>query len=294
MKRVSALAAVLCLLAGFAAPAGAQAPEPAGGDLPGYTSIYCSGFMTTRNIQEGLHVLAGERGVATEFIPGDVVFLSRGAGWIVSPGGEYIVYRRTVDIDRTEMFPGQNEMLAQMGTMYVEIGRLKIAVVNEHSSSAVVTHTCESISPGDIAVPFNVKPAPVIRPVAELDRFTPPSGKQVGMIATGRNFQLSFAEREIGFLNIGATQGIQVGQYVRVWRPFENSAGDRLDQYMRRGPRKIRGQRLGIELTREQERALPREILGEAVVMHVEPGSATVLFTNVQRPIFAGDRVEVE
>ena len=39
---------------------------------------------------------------------------------------------------------------------------------------------------------------------------------------------------------------------------------------------------------------LPREVLGEGIVLNASPNSATVMVTTVKTEIFAGDYVEIE
>ena len=39
---------------------------------------------------------------------------------------------------------------------------------------------------------------------------------------------------------------------------------------------------------------LPREVLGEGIVLNVSPNSATVLVTVLRREIYSGDYVELE
>lgn len=300
MKRVTALKIVvsfLVLLLGSAygqEQAAAPATPQELAMRTGYNSLYCSGFITDRTLQEGLYVVAGEEGgMRTEFIPGDIVYLSKGAGWIVNPGGEYVVLRRTRDIVKMEAFPGQDLMLRELGTMYQEIGRLRINIVHEQAATAQVLHACNSIAVGDVAIPFNVKPAIQLKPAVGFDRFAPPSGKVGGTIVTGREYVRLLRQGEIVYLNIGSRDGVAIGQYYRAFRPFEPVRDPlrRLEQYV---PEKIMEQRFGLRLSVEDQRRLPREVLGEMVIIHVEGRSATALLTFSLREIFAGDYVELE
>src|SRR5438552_263432 len=57
---------------------------------PSESEIYCAGFITDKPPIKGLFVVAGEEGGLKQlFTDRDTVFLSRGAGFIVNPGGEY-------------------------------------------------------------------------------------------------------------------------------------------------------------------------------------------------------------
>ncbi len=260
----------------------------------GYNSLYCAGFITDRTLQEGLYIMGGaEGGVQSEFASGDIVYLSKGAGWIVNPGGEYMILRRSRDIVKMEPYGGYDQTMRSLGTVYQEVGRLRVNIVHEQSATAQILHACDAITVGDVAIPFNVKPAIQLKPSASFDRFAPPSGKIGGMIATGKEFSRMLGSGQIAYLNVGSKDGVAVGQYFRVFRPFE-PVRDPLRRLLQNVPEKIMEQRYGLRLTPEDQRRLPREVLGEMVIVHVEGRSATALITFSLREILAGDQVELE
>ena len=263
--------------------------------VAGYNSLYCAGFITDRVLQKGLYVMSNdEEQVQNEFATGNIVYLSKGAGWIVNPGGDYIVYRPTKDLVKFEAFPGQKRMLKQLGTMYEQVGRIKVNIVHAQSATAHILHACDSISAGDFLIPFNVKAAIPKKPAAGFDRFAPASGKTVGTIVTGKQYARTLGTGDIAYLDIGGNHGVQVGQNCRVFRPFESSARHPNRRYMNKVPDKIMGQRIGLHLSRAEQQRLPRSVLGEMVILHVEPRSATALISFSQKEIFAGDHVELE
>jgi hypothetical protein len=293
---------------GIYGQAPARSATPAGGSqpllrnaadlqqIPAYNTIYCSGFITDRKIQEGLFVLSGnEGGQKNEFTPGDVVYLNHGAGWIVNPNGEYIALRRMADVNPVEVFPGQRKLLQGLGTFYSEVGRVRVNIVNERNAIGQVTQACESIVIGDILVPFDLKPAPPLRASESFDRFAPPTGKANGTIVAAKDYGMILRAGDIGYMDIGAKEGVQVGQYYRVWRPFEGSKTlDLYRRYRNSYPEKLSGMRLNVHLTPEEVRTLPRDVIGEAVVLHVEGRTATILITHALDAIAVGDQVELE
>ena len=275
------------------APAQPSADELA--RVAGYNSLYCAGFITDRVLQEGLYVMSNdEEQVQNEFATGDIVYLSKGAGWIVNPGGEYIVYRPVKDLVKFEAFPGQKLMLKQLGIMYEQVGRIKVNIVHAQSATAHILHACDAISAGDFLIPFNVKAAVPKKPAAGFDRFAPASGKTVGNIVTGKKFTRVFGTGDIAYLDIGGNHGVQIGQNYRVFRPFESSGRHPNRRYMNNVPDTIMGQHVGLHLSRAEQLRLPRSVLGEMVIVHVEPRSATALISFSQKEIFAGDQVELE
>jgi hypothetical protein len=299
MNRLFALA--VCLLAGWPGTVCAQRPsrpaEPAAAaeaKTPGYDLTYCGGFITDRTMQEGLRVQAGEEsGAKSLFVTGDFVYLNHGVGWIVNPGGEYMVLRPVKDLIKQEAFRGQYQVLQGLGTMYQEMGRLRVNIVHERSATAVVLRACDPVQVGDVCIPFNVKDQPVLRPPAPLDPFAPFSGKTSGIIAAGKGFNSSMGQRDVVYLDIGGKQGVAVGQYYRIYRPF-NDTSDPFHSYSQQYPTHILSEQISADLTREQQNALPRDILGELVITWVEWKSATGLIINLRRPVYSGDRVELE
>ena len=301
MKRPRTIAIVVLVCAGLLSTTPGQAQAPA--QVPpaelvgvsGYNSLYCSGFISDRVLQQGLFVMSGdETGDQNEFATGDIVYLSKGTGWIVNPGGEYIVYRATRDVIKQEAFPGQKRMLKQLGTMYKQVGRIKINIVHQESVTAQVLQSCESITAGDFLIPFNVKAAVPLKPAAGFDRFAPASGKTVGTIVTGKEYARLIGTGHIVYLDIGSNHGVAIGQNYRIFRPFENSARDPDRRYTTHYPTHVMGQRIGLRLNRFEQRRLPRGVLGELVILHVEGRSATGLVSFARREIFAGDQVELE
>lgn len=230
-----------------------------------------------------------------EFIPGDIIYLNHGANWIVNPGGEYIMLRRMVDLVRTPIIPGQQKIINQLGTVYAEVGRIRVNIVNKGSATAEVLQACESISVGDIAVPFDVKPAPPLKASATFDAFAPPTGKGDGRLVAAKDFGTLLRKGDIGYLDIGSKQGVAVGQYYRLYRPFEGSPyHDIYLRYRNALPDKVRGMQYNVHLTRKEMSAMPRDVIGEAVVLHVEGRSATILVTYASKSVMVGDYVELE
>ncbi len=263
--------------------------------LPGYRNIYCAGFIADRPIERSLYIIAAEEGgQKNEFATGDVVYLSLGAANIVNPSGEYQVIRPVHDIVKEEIFRGQTRVLRSLGQMYEEVGRVRVNVVHPGSAVAIVTNACTSLTVGDLLVPFNVRPAPPMRQSAGFDRFAPPTGKTGGSIVYAKEFGNLVGRGDIAYLDIGATQGVAVGQYYRIYRPYSKYGEDRLWGMMKNYEEKASGQRMNIRLTPAERAALPREVLGEMVITHVEGKSATALVTFAQKEVFVGDLVELQ
>lgn len=299
MKRKFALAVFVSVFAGWSGTAFGQGPavRPAAAreaNKPGYNLTYCAGLISEHRLQEGLRVATGEEAdTRTQFVVGDLVYLNLGAGWIVNPGGHYMVLRPVEDLIRSEAFPRQFERLRALGIMYKEVGRIKVNVVRAQSATATVLHNCEPIQPGDVCIPFDLKDEPTLQLNRRLDPLAPPTGKISGTIIAGKGYAWTLGQRDVAFLDIGGKQGVAIGQYYRVYRPFD-AKNDIFHKPATEYPPNLASEQMSPRLTPQQQAGLPRQIVGEMVIIHVEGKAATALITSVRRPIQVGDYVELQ
>ena len=92
------------------------------------------------------------------------------------------------------------------------------------------------------------------------------------------------------YVNLGAAQGVKVGDYLRIFR-YQGRDIDRLPQ-----SKGYAGQIYGFGSTpaRYEWKDLPREVLGEGIVLNASRNAATVFVTFSSVEIYAGDNVEIE
>lgn len=282
---------VMCLAVGLAAalPAriAAQGPAPTEWDL------YCAGFFTRRPMDAGLSVLGSEDGgFKNEYGDGDILYLSRGPG--AAPGSQFVVIRPIRDTNPYESFPGQRLLTRQLGTLYSEIARIQVRIAHEASLTAEVTHSCEPIVAGDLAIPLTPRSAPAYRIPKVADRFAPSSGKPTGLLVAAREYQQNVGEGQIVYLNLGRNQGAQVGSYVRVFRSAMSRTRDPFEQAARKYLTESMGQQMGRQLTPAEIAGLPRTVLGEVMLLAVEDDSAAGIITFSREELSLGDQVELE
>jgi hypothetical protein len=194
------------------------------------------------------------------------------------------------DLSPANWFIWQKNLMRSMGQAYSDVGKLRIVHVDENTSTAQIVLFCDQMQRGDIVLPFTARQVPNYKPESKFDIFAPRSGKNMAMIVTMRDFRQMGSNGSILYINLGAGQGVHVGDYFRIFR-YEGDHHGALYQ------------------TKNQERAiygygaapaawtwadLPREVLGEGLVVNVSPNSASVLVTDAVREVFSGDYVEVE
>ena len=272
---------------------GSVSPQPRQfGLAPTDSDIYCAGFYTHRPIETGLFVLGSpDGGFKNEFADRDVLYLSKGQGVITAPGGEYMLIRPVQDINARESFPGQLKLLFGLGTLYAEIARIQVRILHAGSATAEVLSSCESVHTGDIAIPWQARSAPPYRSERIVDRFAPASGKTTGVIAAAKEFRQSLGEGNIVYLNIGRNQGAQVGGYLRTFRSYLSWDDD---AFARNARQYITETGKGHRLSYEERSSLPRDVLGEVLLLSVDDDSSTGIITFAREEVSPGDEVELE
>jgi len=255
-----------------------------------YSAAYCAGFVKDTKLPTDLRVVSGEQaGYKVIFSQPERVYINQGSSNGVRVGDRFMVVRADEDYAKTEWFKGQMKVARAMGTLYSDVGQLRIVSVEAKTAVAEIIFSCRYMQRGDIARPFEERPLPPLKEGA-FDHFAPPSGKPVGTIVNSVDFQQSSGQGATVYVNLGAAQGIKVGDYVRVFR-YQG----KMDEYapQTRGyAYEIYG--YGSSPTRYDGKDLPREVLGEGVVLNASRNSATVFLTFSSADIFMGDTVEVE
>ena len=259
---------------------------------PTLTDMYCSGVVTDEKVPDNLYVISGENSrYKTTFQPGDLVFVDAGQEQGVKIGDQFEVMRPIRDMAApTPWFKYQAALSRAMGTRYEDVGHLRVVHVDAKVSSAVITMGCgDMMQRGDIVRPFAARPVPQFHSVS-LDPFAPPSGKKTAMVVNGKDYTVLSGASKIVYVNLGSAQGVRVGDYFRVFR-YE---GTHIETAYQVSDTAYKAYGFGSAPAAYQWNNLPRQILGEGIVLRTGPNSATVLLTTVREEIYAGDYVEVE
>jgi len=259
--------------------------------VPDASSIYCSGVVTTERVPQDTYLITGEQSASeTVFSSPDVVYINKGASQGVKVGDEFLVSRPVQEPLEFPWFTWQPRLVRAMGTMYQDLGRLRVVHVDAKVATAEILSSCDYMQRGDIVQQAVDRPAPPLKESSKFDPYAAPSGKAAAMVVETRNFRQAIGKADVVYVNLGSKQGVKVGDYFRIFR-YQGSRGETIYQtpgtaYQMYG--------FGSAPARYKWNDLPREVLGEGIVLRTGPNAATVLVTVSLREIYVGDYVEIE
>jgi hypothetical protein len=255
-----------------------------------HEDMYCSGGFTTDHVSGKIQVVSGEDSLyKVAFFEGDYIYLNRGSRDGVKPGDEFLVMRPMENSTYTWWFDAQPGLAGSMGQMWEDIGQVKVVVAQPKVSVAQIEHACSYMQRGDIVQPFAERPAPELKAEVNFDRFAPPSGKTKARVVAGKAYRFQSGTNEIIYVDLGSRKGVKVGDYFRIYR-YQSSTGDSIYQTPDMAT-SLYGFGSGPNISAKD---LPRQVLGEGVVLRVSAKSATVLITYSLQQIYDGDYCELE
>ena len=270
--------------------------------MPTYADVYCAGFINRQTLPDANFVAGGlQTPNTTKFVKNDIVYLE-GTGY--SLGAQYEIIRALRDIDEYETYPGQDKVMKATGQPYAEIGRVRVIDTRSKAAVALVEYSCDPINPGDTAIPFAEKTMVAFHAPVRFDRFLPTGSKVSGRIVMGRDFDSVLGTGQKVYMNVGANQGVKVGDYFRAVRTYEADLTDPVDSLSFKAA-------ISEDTQKKQPsfdpniftkgngpvihvRDLPRRAVGEIVVIGTTPTTATGMIVFAMEDVHAGDNVELD
>jgi hypothetical protein len=271
----------------------AQNVTPAAPPIPqiDYSTVNCSGFVADQKVPDEIRLVSGEQSnYKVTFARGDYVHINRGQDKGVRVGDRFSVVRPDRDPTDVPWFKWQAKLLKAMGTPYLDAGQIRVVNVQPKVSVAQVSFSCDYMQRGDILVPYQDRPSPPFKDATAFDHFAPVSGKPVAMVVGGKDYGQVFGKLSAVYVNLGTNQGVKVGDYFRIFR-YQGSMAETVPQnkgyqYSMYG--------FGSAPVRYEWNDLPREVLGEGIVINVNRNSSTMMITFNSIEVYAGDYVEIE
>jgi hypothetical protein len=270
--------------------------------MPTYADVYCAGFINRQILPDANFVAGGlDTPQSTKFVKDDMVYLL-GSGY--TAGAEYEIVRELRDINEYEMYPGQRKLMKATGQPYAEVGRVRIVDTRSRAAVAQIEYACDPINPGDTAIPFAEKTMVAFHPPLRFDRFLPTGSKVSGRIVMGRDFDSELGTGQKVYINVGANQGVKVGDYFRAVRNYETDLKDPVDSLSFKAALSEDTQKKQASVDPAMfsrsngpvihVRDLPRRAVGEIVVIGTTPTTATGMIVFAMEDVHAGDGVELD
>jgi len=256
-----------------------------------FSTVNCSGFVADQRVPDEIRLVSGEQSnYKITFARGDYVHINRGQDKGVRVGDRFSVVRPDKDPTDVAWFKWQEKLLKAMGTPYLDAGQVRVVDVQPKVSVAQVIFSCGYMQRGDILQPYQDRPAPPYKDPATFDHFAPVSGKPVAMVVAGKDYGQIYGKLSAVYVNLGTNQGVKVGDYLRIFR-YQGSMAETVPQtkgyqYFMYG--------FGSAPMRYEWNDLPREILGEGIVINVNRNSSTMIITFNSIEVYAGDYIEIE
>jgi hypothetical protein len=276
--------ALILVLAGAAVAAAQNAP----GTSPTYADVTCAGMMTTEAVPYDTYVISGEQAdPKTIFSIGDYIYINKGASQGAKVGDTFMLMRPEGNYLHVEYYDGEHGKARELGTVWTDVARIRVVVTHPEVSIAQITYACGAVQRGDYVRPAVDYPVPPFRSLRDFDRFAPPSGKPQGTVVRAKDYRALADRDSVVYVNL---PDAKVGDYVR----FFHYSADKNTKIYQVGGMSDHVFLWGGTPTHYGPHDLPREVIGEGVVLRVTKTSASVMLYNMLREVFIGDRAEIE
>jgi outer membrane protein OmpA-like peptidoglycan-associated protein len=261
------------------------------GNAPTAYDMYCAGFITTDKVPDNRYLAAGVASPdQTRYAASNAPIFIHGRD--IKEGDRFEIVRKVKDPNRFELYRGQYGAIREAGQPYFELGYVKVVEVQKETGIAVPELSCAEMVPGDLAIPFETREAPIFKKVA-LERFAPPNGKTVGRIIMANEFDKIVGSKHKVYLSVGADKGLKVGDYLRATRTYSATYADPDAGLSLKASANEDTQLNPQKLPRGEVSGLPRLTLGDMMVLQVHRKSATAMVLTALQDIHVGDGVEL-
>lgn len=231
------------------------APFPVGWE----DDVYCAGWIGSDEEPVTGRIVAAEyEDSRTMYATGDIVYADAGSADGLVAGQEFQVIRPAHVVYKLD------SAIDRIGRFYDTPGRVKVVCVQEKTAILEFTESCAPSQIGDLLVPFEPIPIPLVRASAPYTQCDAPSGKTTGRIIETKDRAVPIGTDTVVYLDLGEADGIYPGDFLSVWRPRADAA-------------------LGL-----------RTLLGEVSVLFTKGRTAVAKVTSMIDTMGVGDFVELK
>lgn len=268
---------------------------------PTRADLYCAGFIRKPEPKRNYVTGGTESPFDTNYANGDAIYLN-GKGY--EAGQQYTIIRELKDPNRYELFAGQFAAMRAAGRPYEELALVRIIDTRPHMAIARIEFSCDSVAPGDLVVPFEEKTLVNFHPPLRFDRFALANGQVSGRILLAKDFDSELGAGGTVYLNIGANQGLKIGDFLRAERTASTVMHDAVDSLSFKAD--------SYEMTQNEPPTInptlldrghgpvinaadmPRRGVGEIVIIGTTPTTATGMIVFSLEAVHVGDVVELD
>jgi hypothetical protein len=276
-------------------------------------NVYCAGYVQSSPIDTSRKIVgAVEEQDQFMYSQNNYVYINAGSNRGVNVGDMLSVVRPRGQVRTRWTRKGS------LGAYVQEVGALEVVRVKGEVSVARVKTSCDNMLLGDLVMPMQARVAPDYRQRPTMDLFGDPNGKAVGRLFMSRDNAEAIARDFIVYIDLGAEDNVQVGDYLTVFRPlgdgnpffgdwgesasardegfqsFEYRGGRFSNQTARKSGDNARGRVVTTEKAKDDRPSGIRKVVGEMVILNVKERTATALITRNAQEIHTGDWVEVQ
>lgn len=246
-----------------------------------YSDLYCSGYFSAERVAAKATLIGGEESENRSlFTDRDVVYLNQGTAAGIKPGDELQVVRLVTEFAKWGTDFAKAKSKDRYGHYYQDIGRLRVLLAQEGSATAEIVFACEEMTVGDLVLPGEERVSPLQKAESTFDKFAPATNKTTGRIFMSKEFRRLIGNGGVVYVDVGGKQNVQAGDYFQIVRHFykENISLFNRGDYGRY----------------RQTFDTLRKVIGEMVILRVEPNASTALIIYSSQDVMLGDNVELK
>ena len=257
-----------------------EGPSP----VADYSDLYCTGSVRPDYQKTKLYI-ANAEDVKIGLTTGDLVYLNGGKdGGKVKAGDSFLIIAKGSEV----FHPVTGKWV---GTYVRRLGKLKVLAVQEQTSIAEITESCQDV----IEVGFEVEPdrvltSPVARQVVFNRLDVEPSGKPNGYIAhlqDGMNDALAGSMVDV---DLGSDDGVRAGDMMLIYLNNAPPPERDVTYDYKWNDRRYQSQQLRDD---DKHLLFPRKPIGLLMVVSTEERTSSAKIINAIRDVEVGNLVEL-
>jgi hypothetical protein len=191
-----------------------SAPFPVGWE----DDVYCAGWIGAMTEPVTGRIVSAEyEDSRAMYGVGDIVYSDVGARDGLMAGQEFWVIRPGHEVYRAGSY------IETVGRFYHTPGRVRVVCAQEKTAILEFTESCEPAFIGDLLIPFEPIPIPLVRATTPLTQCDSPSGKTTGHIVEVKDRATPVGTDSVVFLDLGEADGLYPGDFLTVYRKRNDS-----------------------------------------------------------------------